>query len=53
MDRVPSLRYQRAKTAASAAMNNGVESVYGTPRPTCSTSAAIVPNTLTMTIAVQ
>jgi hypothetical protein len=42
-----------AKTTASATMKNPVDTAYGMPNPTCSTSAAIVPNALTMTTASQ
>ena len=40
-------------TAASTTAYRRLEAVYGTPKPTCSTSAAIVPNTPTMTTASQ
>jgi hypothetical protein len=48
-----SARYQSTKIAASTAANATVDTAYGTPNPTCRTSAAIVPNTLTMTEASQ
>lgn len=53
MDRVLSLTYQSAMIAASTTTKNAVEATYGMPSPTCRTSAAIVPNTLTMTTAAQ
>lgn len=41
------------KTTASATAKTTVDTAYGTPTPTCATSAAIVSNTLTSTTAVQ
>ncbi|GAA3075717.1 hypothetical protein GCM10020000_71250 [Streptomyces olivoverticillatus] len=53
IDSVFSLTYQAVRTPARAAQNITVETVYGTPATTWKTSAAMVPNTLTMTIADQ
>ena len=41
------------KTAARTTAYRMLEAMYGTPNPTCSTSAAMVPNTPTMTTASQ
>jgi hypothetical protein len=53
MDSVFSVRYQTTKTTTSTTAKNGVETSYGTPSSTCRPSAAIVPNTLTMSTASQ
>jgi hypothetical protein len=53
MDSVPSDRYQATKITASTIMKNTVDTAYGMPSPMCRTSAAIVPNTATMTTASQ
>ena len=52
-ERVPSVRCQSPSTTASATAKATVDTAYGTPRPTCATSAATVPKTLTMATAVQ
>ncbi len=50
---MPSSRRHRPNTTASATAKAAVETAYGTPITTCATSAAIVPNTLTITTAAQ
>ena len=53
MDSVCSVRCQVKNTAPSTTAYSSEEAMYGTWKPTCSTSAAIVPNTPTMTTANQ
>ncbi len=53
MDSVLSVRCQATKTATSATAYSTDDAMYGTPKPTCSTSAHIVPNTPTITTANQ
>ena len=53
MDSVGSVRPQVMKTAARITAYRRLDAMYGTPKPTCSTSAAIVPNTPTMHTASQ
>ena len=53
IDSVRSVRPQAMKTAARTTAYRMLEAMYGTPKPTCSTSAAMVPNTPTMTTASQ
>jgi len=53
IETVPSTRCQTMKTTASETAKNAVETTYGTCRPMWSTSAAIVPNTATITTASQ
>ena len=53
MDRVPSLRYQPAKTTVSTTAKKRVEAMYGTRNSTCRTSAAIVPKIATIVTASQ
>src|SRR4051812_4475844 len=52
-DRVRCVAYQSTKTAASATAKTAVDTRYGTPSSTCSTSATIVPNTATISTANQ
>ena len=53
IESVCSTQNQSVKTAASTTTNNTVDITYGTPKPTCSTSAAMVPNTPTIATANQ
>ena len=53
IDSVRSVRCQAKNTAARTTAYRADEAMYGTPNPTCSTSAAIVPKTPTMTTANQ
>ena len=48
MDRVCSVAYQQPNTMARTHTKDNVLTAYGTPRPMCTTSAAMVPKTLTM-----
>lgn len=50
---VPSVRYQSANTQPSTTAKNTVDTGYGMWNPTCSTSAAIVPNSPIMATANQ
>jgi len=53
IDRVCSVARQVANTAASTTAYSSEDTVYATPSPTWSTSAAMVPNTPTMATASQ
>ncbi len=53
VDKVFSRACHAPKIAASTTAKTTLESTYGMPNPTCTPSAAMVPNTLTMTTADQ
>ena len=53
IESVPSHRCQHENTAASTTEYNRADATYGTPNPTCKTSAAIVPKTPTITTVSQ
>ncbi len=53
MDSVLSVRFQVQNTVARTSAYNADETKYGTPKPTCRTSAAMVPKTPTIITASQ